>query len=86
MKTYSVLIVLLVGLLALPCMAADVEEVEVTGQAAIFDDDKAQARDKAIDDALRKAVESAVGTKITSTSSRYALRWRWARWPRTWRA
>ncbi|MFC1654572.1 flagellar assembly protein T N-terminal domain-containing protein [Myxococcota bacterium] len=67
--SFSVLIVLLAGLgilPALPAMAADVEEVEVTGQAAIFDDDKAQARDKAIDDALRKAVESAVGTMISS--------------------
>jgi hypothetical protein len=70
MKTYayraSVLILLLMGLSALPAVAADVEEVEVSGQAAIFDDDKAQARDKAIDDALRKAVESAVGTMISS--------------------
>lgn len=73
MKTYaqrtSVPALLLIGLLALqalPAMAADVEQVEVTGQAAIFDDDKAQARDKAIDDALRKAVESAVGTMISS--------------------
>lgn len=49
-----------------PTYAGEVEEVEVTGQAAILDDDKAQARDKAIDDALRKAVESAVGTMISS--------------------
>lgn len=62
----SVLILLLIGIFSLPSMAADVEQVEVTGQAAIFDDDKAQARDKAIDDALRKAVESAVGTMISS--------------------
>jgi hypothetical protein len=70
MKTYayrtSVLFLVLIGLLAMPCMAADVEEVEVTGQAAIIDDDKAAARDKAIDDALRKAVESSVGTMISS--------------------
>ncbi len=47
-------------------LAADVEKVESRGEAAILDDDKAAARDKAIDDALRKAVETAVGTMISS--------------------
>ncbi len=66
MKIRSI-IALLAVMLALPAAwAAETEEVEATGQAAIFDDDKAQARDKALDDALRKAVESAVGTMISS--------------------
>ncbi len=47
-------------------LAADVEKVESQGQAAILDGDKAAAHDKAIDDALRKAVESTVGTMISS--------------------
>jgi len=67
MKACSYLVLFLsIILLAPVAMADEVEEVEATGQAAIFDDDKAQARDKAIDDALRKAVESAVGTMISS--------------------
>lgn len=46
--------------------AQETETVESTGQAAIIDGDKAAARDKAIDDALRKAVESAVGTMVSA--------------------
>jgi hypothetical protein len=38
------------------------------GQAAVLGGDKPAAREKAIEDALRHAVEMAVGTKITSTS------------------
>ena len=53
-------------LLALPARAGDVQEIEAKGEAAIMQGDKAMARDKAIDDALRKAVESAVGTMISS--------------------
>jgi hypothetical protein len=52
--------------LALPAWAADVEKVEVRGEAAIIDGDKAAARDKAIDDALRKAVEQAVGALVSA--------------------
>jgi len=67
MKALTTIAVLIGIILATPVFADDkVEEIEVTGQAAIFDNDKAQARDKAIDDALRKAVESAVGTMISS--------------------
>ncbi|HOX44710.1 MAG TPA: flagellar assembly protein T N-terminal domain-containing protein [Myxococcota bacterium] len=47
-------------------LAADVEKVETRGEAAIVGGDKAAARDKAIDDALRKAVEQAVGTLVSS--------------------
>jgi len=38
------------------------------GQAAVLDDDRPAARQKAIEDALRHAVEMAVGTKVTSTT------------------
>lgn len=38
------------------------------GQAAIVNNDKAMARDKAIEDALRRAVEQVVGTMVTSES------------------
>lgn len=42
--------------------------VEATGEAAIFNGDAVQAREKALADALRNAVEKAVGTIITSSS------------------
>jgi len=51
---------------AIAAIAQETQEVEISGQAAIYEGDKAQARDKAIDDALRKAVEQAVGTMISS--------------------
>ncbi len=38
------------------------------GQAAVLDGDKPAARQKAIEDALRHAVEMAVGTRVTSTT------------------
>ena len=38
------------------------------GQAAVLNGDKPAAREKAIEDALRHAVEMAVGAKVTSTS------------------
>ena len=59
------LILILTGM-ASGVIAAETEKVEATGQAAIIDGDKSMARDKAIDDALRKAVESTVGTLISS--------------------
>ncbi|MBC7795207.1 MAG: flagellar assembly protein T N-terminal domain-containing protein, partial [Clostridia bacterium] len=42
------------------------QRVTATGQAAVVNNDKSSARDKAIDDALRKAVEQSVGTMISS--------------------
>ncbi len=67
MKIRAFLVLLVLGLaLALPLYAADTQEVEATGQAAILEGDKSHARDKALDDALRKAVEQAVGTMISS--------------------
>lgn len=52
-----------------PVLAADdVITIEAEGEAAIFNNDTAQAKDKALEDALRNAVEKAVGTVITSES------------------
>lgn len=42
--------------------------VTAKGQAAIVNNDKAMARDKAIEDALRRAVEQVVGTMVTAES------------------
>jgi hypothetical protein len=68
MKLISRLLTLLCLIVWAPTavVAAEVEEIEATGQAAIMDGDQSAARDKAIDDALRKAVESAVGTMVSS--------------------
>lgn len=43
-------------------------QVTVVGMAAILAGDQAAARDKAIEDAMRKAVEQAIGTAITSNT------------------
>ena len=48
--------------------AAEEQEVSAVGQAAILNGDQVSARDKAIADAQRKAVEQAVGTMISSES------------------
>ena len=48
--------------------AGDVQVQTAQGQAAVLNGDKPAAREKAIEDALRHAVEMAVGTKVTSTS------------------
>jgi hypothetical protein len=48
--------------------AGDVQIQEAQGQAAVLSGDKPAAREKAIADALRHAVEMAVGTKVTSSS------------------
>jgi hypothetical protein len=45
-----------------------VKEVEATGEAAIVNGDHGQARERAIEDALRKAVEQAAGSLVVSTS------------------
>ena len=66
MKTKSVVFIMA----AMACMLAAGQvlatEVIADGQAAIVNNDKAMARDKALEDALRKAVEQAVGTMVTS--------------------
>ena len=46
--------------------SADDTTVVALGQAAVVDGDKSHARDKAIADAIRKAVEQAVGAMVTS--------------------
>ncbi|MEZ4271330.1 MAG: flagellar assembly protein T N-terminal domain-containing protein [Myxococcota bacterium] len=46
--------------------AEEAKKVTAMGQAAIYGGDKANARDKAIADAMRKAVEQAVGTMVSS--------------------
>jgi hypothetical protein len=49
-------------------VSGDVQIQEAQGQAAILNGDKPAAREKAIEDALRHAVEMAVGTKVSSSS------------------
>ncbi len=49
-------------------VSGDVQVQTAMGQAAVLGGDKPAAREKAIEDALRHAVEMAVGTKVTSTS------------------
>ena len=51
-----------------PTAVEAAEVVEVEGVAAIVKDDVAQARDRAIDDAKRKAVEQVAGTRIQAES------------------
>src|ERR1700716_3685289 len=48
--------------------APDVVTQEATGQAAVLNGDKAAAREKAIEDALRQAVSMAAGTQVTATT------------------
>ena len=45
---------------------AQTQDVTATGVAAVLQGDKAIARDTAVNDALRKAVEQAVGTMVSS--------------------
>ncbi|MEC8051671.1 MAG: flagellar assembly protein T N-terminal domain-containing protein [Myxococcota bacterium] len=61
---------LLVALVALAdvASAAEIKKVRATGQAAIYQNDLSAARDKALDDARRKAVEQAVGAVISSST------------------
>jgi hypothetical protein len=60
---------LLAAIALLPCTARAQEMAqEATGQAAVLNGDKAAAREKAIEDALRQAVSMAAGTQITSTT------------------
>lgn len=48
--------------------SGDVTVQEAQGQAAVLDNDKPAAREKAIQDALRHAVEMAVGTKVQANT------------------
>lgn len=64
MVTASVALLLLADVAA----ASEVKKVRATGQAVIYQNDLAAARDKALDDARRKAVEQAVGAMISSST------------------
>ncbi|MCD6399331.1 hypothetical protein J7L85_00910 [candidate division WOR-3 bacterium] len=50
----------------IPLFAQDVKEIVVEGEGSIVQNDIAKARDNAIDEALRNAVEQAVGLLISS--------------------
>ncbi|MCK6547305.1 flagellar assembly protein T N-terminal domain-containing protein [Myxococcota bacterium] len=61
----------LLALLALApgaASAGETETIEVEGVAAVVGNDIGRARDKAIDDAKRKAVEQVAGTQVSSES------------------
>ena len=71
LRFFPVAALLAIAVHAAPAMAAPTGEVqtqEATGQAAILNGDKPAAREKAIADALRQAVQMAVGTIVTSTT------------------
>ncbi len=68
MKRTLLLSLFAVPLLATQVWAADDVTVQADGEAAIFSGDTAQAKDKAIAEAMRNAVEKAVGTIVTSDS------------------
>lgn len=61
-------VVAVLGLASQAMAAGELVTVEATGEAAVFGGDLVQAREKALADALRNAVEKAVGTVITSES------------------
>ncbi len=62
----TVLLLTAYSLLLTPANAQDTQTVSSDGIAAIVDGNTAIARDNAIGDALRKAVEQAVGTMVSS--------------------
>jgi len=67
MKKKALFIVAALALAA--CVAAPAQQVvTVTGTAAILNKDTAQARDRAIESALRAAVEQVIGTMLDSES------------------
>ena len=51
---------------AAPALASAAATVEAEGQAMVKNGDEPAARDRALEDAQRKAVESAVGTMISA--------------------
>lgn len=64
----KVMAVILVAAALIAYSTAFAADVTAKGQGAIVNNDRAMARDKAIEDALRRAVEQAVGTMITAES------------------
>jgi hypothetical protein len=65
-KTKNLLTVMVALLLAMPAFAGGVTSVSAEGQAMVKNGDEPAARDRALEDAQRKAVESAVGTMISA--------------------
>ncbi|PJA26606.1 MAG: hypothetical protein CO189_09990 [candidate division Zixibacteria bacterium CG_4_9_14_3_um_filter_46_8] len=67
---YKIMVSILAILLALPLLsfAEDNITLRVTGMGVVTADDMGKARDDAINDALRKAVEQAMGTMISAES------------------
>ena len=66
-----VLIITVLYLVTLPLNAQSqtaVSQITATGIASIFAGDQALARDQAIDDALRNAVEQGLGTFVQSST------------------
>jgi hypothetical protein len=61
--------ILLGMLVLLVCSTAFAVDVTAKGQGAIVNNDRAMARDKAVEDALRRAVEQAVGTMVSSETA-----------------
>lgn len=51
-----------------PSAFAETKTIEVDGVAAVINDDIATARDRALDDAKRKAVEQVAGTQVSAQS------------------
>ena len=69
-KRLSIHLVILVAVLLILVIGAFAQskEIKAKGYGTIHGDNKAAARDKAIEDAQRKAVEQAMGTMISSES------------------
>lgn len=69
-KRLSIHLVILVAVLLILVIGAFAQskEIKAKGFGTIYGDNKAAARDKAIEDAQRKAVEQAMGTMISSES------------------
>lgn len=69
-KRLSIHLVILVAVLLILVIGAFAQskEIKAKGYGTIHGNDKAAARDKAIEDAQRKAVEQAMGTMISSES------------------
>ena len=65
--TALLILIVLIGA-ACPFAFSQVAEITAIGHATIYGADKSAARDKALEDAQRKAVEQAMGTMISAES------------------
>lgn len=65
----ALICMLVLAAIALAAATASAADVSAKGQGAVINNDKAMARDKAIEDALRRAVEQAVGTMVSSETT-----------------